>query len=42
MKWDGVSEKYFKGNLTGKISKVLIATFKESEDLKITLKYCMN
>lgn len=40
--WDSVADKYFKGNLVGKISKVRIATFKKSTLSKIFLKYSMN
>ncbi|XP_047041312.1 uncharacterized protein LOC124645543 [Helicoverpa zea] len=39
--WDVVGDKYFKGNLTGKISKVRTATFKKSEAQKIAIKYTM-
>ncbi|KAJ0172677.1 hypothetical protein K1T71_011816 [Dendrolimus kikuchii] len=39
-RWDSVSDKYFKGNLTGKISKIRIMTFrkeKQSVKYKITM-----
>ncbi|CAG4915896.1 unnamed protein product [Colias eurytheme] len=39
--WDIVADKYFKGNLTGKISKVRTATFKKAEPQKMTVKYTM-
>lgn len=39
-KWDMISDKYFKGNLTGKISKVRIVTFKKKNE--ISVKYSMN
>ncbi|XP_072400657.1 uncharacterized protein [Diabrotica undecimpunctata] len=41
-KWDSMSDKYFKGNLTGKISKIRIVTFKKSDPLNVTVKYSMN
>ncbi|CAG5005764.1 unnamed protein product [Parnassius apollo] len=41
-KWDSVSEKYFKGNLMGKISKIRIATFKKSNLSTISIKYSMD
>lgn len=41
-KWDCISEKYFKGNLTGKISKIRIATFKKSNISKVSVKYSMD
>ncbi|CAG5044420.1 unnamed protein product [Parnassius apollo] len=40
-KCDSVAEKYFKGNLTGKISKIRIATFKKSNLSTISVKYSM-
>ncbi|CAG9782705.1 unnamed protein product [Diatraea saccharalis] len=39
--WDTVSEKYFKGNLTGKISKIRIATFKKNNLTRMEVKYSM-
>lgn len=39
-KWDSIAEKYFKGNLLGKISKIRIATLKKNNVMKI--KYSMN
>ncbi|CAK1601274.1 unnamed protein product [Parnassius mnemosyne] len=38
---DDCRDKYFKGNLTGKISKVRTATFKKPEPQKIIVKYTM-
>lgn len=40
--WDTAAEKYFKGNLTGKISKVRTVTFKKSKPFKVSVKYSMN
>ncbi|KAL0879761.1 hypothetical protein ABMA27_003473 [Loxostege sticticalis] len=40
-KWDAVADKYFKGNLTGKISKIRVVTFKKSNLDKIIVKYSM-
>lgn len=40
--WDVISEKYFKGNLTGKISKIRTATFKKNHTNHIEVKYSMN
>ncbi|KAL4718499.1 hypothetical protein ACJJTC_018188 [Scirpophaga incertulas] len=37
-----LSEKYFKGNLQGKISKIRIATFKKSTPNVMTVKYSMS
>lgn len=41
-KWDVLSEKYFKGNLIGKISKVRVCTFKKKDVHEITIKNSMN
>lgn len=40
-KWDNIGDKYFKGNLTGKISKVRIATFKRGKQF-VSIKTSMN
>jgi hypothetical protein len=40
-KWDAVSDKYFKPNLAGKISKIRIATFKKGKQT-IAVKFSMN
>lgn len=42
IKYDVFGEKYFKGNLTGKISKVRICTFKKKDLHKITIKNSMD
>ncbi|CAB3243640.1 unnamed protein product [Arctia plantaginis] len=42
MNYEEFSEKYFKGNLTGKISKVRVATFKKSSPNFMTVKYSMD
>lgn len=39
--YEQLSEKYFKGNLIGKISKLRIATFKKSSPNVMTVKYSM-
>uniref|UniRef100_A0A6P7FAA9 Uncharacterized protein LOC114326298 n=1 Tax=Diabrotica virgifera virgifera TaxID=50390 RepID=A0A6P7FAA9_DIAVI len=39
--WDDISDKYFKGNLAGKISKIRVATFKKSEPNKMYAKFSM-
>ncbi|CAB3252776.1 unnamed protein product [Arctia plantaginis] len=41
MNYEEFSEKYFKGNLTGKISKVRVA-FKKSSPNFMTVKYSMD
>ncbi|CAG5021859.1 unnamed protein product [Parnassius apollo] len=41
-RWDAISEKYFKGNLTGKISKIRVITFKKKRDTEIAVKNSMN
>lgn len=41
-KWDAVAEKYFKGNLTGKISKLRTVTFKKSVANMAFVKCSMN
>lgn len=42
-KWDSVTDKYFTGNLTGKISLIRIVTFKKNEpSTTISVKYTMN
>lgn len=40
-KWNLIAEKYFSGNLTGKISKIRIATFKKGRN-KVSIKYSMS
>ncbi|KAL4704670.1 hypothetical protein ACJJTC_016614 [Scirpophaga incertulas] len=40
--FEDLSEKYFKGNLQGKISKIRIATFKKSTPNVMTVKYSMS
>ncbi|CAG9787526.1 unnamed protein product [Diatraea saccharalis] len=42
MNYEEFSEKYFKGNLTGKISKIRVATFKKSSPNVMTVKYSMD
>ena len=39
--WDAVAEKYFKGNLIGKISKIRTAIVKKSHSDKMFVKYSM-
>lgn len=39
--YDEVADKYFKGNLTGKMSKIRIATFKKSCMNKMMVQYSM-
>lgn len=41
-KWDTVAEKYFKGNLTVKISNLRTVTFKKSVANMAFVKYSMN
>ncbi|CAH1183305.1 unnamed protein product [Ceutorhynchus assimilis] len=41
-KYDVFGEKYFKGNLTGKISKIRICTFKKKDSHKIKIKNSMD
>lgn len=41
-KWDSLSDKYFKGNLTGKISKMRIVTFKKNKYSEIVVKNSMD
>lgn len=40
-RWDSISDKYFKGNLTGKISKVRVMTFKKDKQV-VKYKTSMN
>lgn len=40
--WDFMSEKYFKNNLVGKISKIRIVTFKKSDLVNIFIKFRMS
>lgn len=37
-RWDSISEKYFKGNITGKISKMRVVTFQKKKDNVIFVK----
>lgn len=41
-KWHILGDKYFKGNLTGKISKVRVCTLKKKDAHKIIIKQSMN
>lgn len=41
-RWDSISEKYFKGNLTGKISKMRVVTFQKKKENMINVKNSMN
>lgn len=41
-RWDSNGDKYFKGNLTGKISKVRIMTFKKDKPHSASYKTSMN
>lgn len=38
--WENISDKYFKGNLVGKISKIRVATFRRADN-KMIVKYSM-
>lgn len=40
--FEDLSDKYFKGNLQGKVSKIRIATFKKSTPNILTVKYSMS
>lgn len=40
-KFEDISDKYFKGNLVGKISQIRIASFKQSSLDNISVKYSM-
>ncbi|CAK1592734.1 unnamed protein product [Parnassius mnemosyne] len=40
-RWDLLADKYFVGNLVGKISKIRVATFKKNR-ISATVKYSMN
>ncbi|CAH2097188.1 unnamed protein product [Euphydryas editha] len=42
MGWNGTSEKYFKGNLSGKISKIQTVTLKKNHTAHIEVKYSIN
>ncbi|KAL4710736.1 hypothetical protein ACJJTC_004381 [Scirpophaga incertulas] len=39
--WDTIAERYFRGNLVGKVHKMRIVTFKKSTSDKINIKYSM-
>lgn len=41
-KWDVVGEKYFKGNLTEKVSKMRVVTFKKYKESEIIVKNSMD